>query len=204
MTALNTYSCAKCGASDRERLYAFWITNELVNNYKLTSGKAIHFAPEPSLSLFIKNLKIFEDYQTADLTMSDVNYHVDLMNLPFPTESYNFFVCSHVLEHVVDDHIAIGELFRITKRGGAGILMAPIFLDVSQTIEDPTVTDEGERWRLFGQNDHTRLYSHADYVARIEACGFHVKQLGETYFSSSIFKILGLKRTSILYIVTKP
>jgi SAM-dependent methyltransferase len=204
MTALDTYSCAECGASDRERLYAFWITNELMNNRNLTSGKTIHFAPEHSLSLFIKSLKVFDDYQTADLLMGNVNHNVDLMKLPFPAESYNFFICSHVLEHVVDDHAAICELFRITKKGGSGILMAPIFVGVPETIEDPTITDEGERWRLFGQNDHIRLYSHNDYVARIETCGFHVKQLDETYFGASVFKMLGLKRTSILYIVTKP
>lgn len=204
MTALDTYSCAKCGSSDRERLFAYWMAEVVKAGGFAGVTKAIHFAPEKGLADYIRRSKIFEDYQTADLLMEDADHRADLMNLSFSDSNFDFFICSHVLEHVPDDQIAIGELFRITRRGGMGILMAPVIVDLPKTIEDPSVTDEAGRWRLFGQYDHVRLYAHSDYVARILKSGFLLQQLDQKYFGSGAFKKLGLKPTSILYVVTKP
>jgi len=204
MTALDTYSCSKCNSSDRERLYAYWLAAEINAKAFSSKAKAIHFAPEKCFSDYIRRSKAFADYQTADLMMEDVDHKVDLMSLPFPDSSFDFFICSHVLEHVPDDRIAISELLRITRRGGRGILMAPVVVDLPQTIEDPTVTDEAGRWRLFGQNDHVRLYSHCDFVVRILESGFLLQQLNQNNFDNGVFEMLGLKSTSILYVVTKP
>lgn len=135
--------------------------------------------------------------------MPKVDFHVDLQNLPFKNDTYDFFICSHVLEHVADDRKAIGELYRITKPGGSGLLMAPICMDIDQTIEDPLIESESERWRLFGQNDHVRLYSHNDYVARIEEAGFSLRQMTRDDFGEDVFRRLGLQSTSILYVVSK-
>lgn len=203
MTALESYSCSRCGASDRERIYAYWLQNFYAQQQRNHAITAIHFAPENGLSSYLKSSNFFSDYQTADLMMHNVDHSADLMNLPFADESYGFFICSHVLEHVDDDIASIAELFRITKKGGSGILMAPIIIGLAKTIEDPSITDEGERWRLFGQNDHVRLYSHDDYVSRIEASGFKLQQLDQAFFGDTIFKELGLKQTTILYIASK-
>lgn len=203
MTALETYSCSSCGASDRERLYAWWLSQNISKKSTDKQLKAIHFAPESGLSSFIKSHNLFSDYQTADFMMENVDHKVDLLELPFGDNIYDFFICSHVLEHVEDDCKAISELYRITKRGGLGILMVPIIKDLDSTIEDPNITDEGERWRLFGQNDHVRLYARAEYVARILEAGFTLAQYDVSYFGSILFKTLGLKNSSVLYIVDK-
>ncbi len=202
MTALDTYSCFSCGASDRERLYAYWI--ELQLNIKMLTDKSriIHFAPEWTLSNKLKTLN-FNNYYTADLMMVGCDYQVDMMYLPFSDESYDFFICSHVLEHVESDDRAIAELYRIMKKGGYGILMAPIVVGLENTQEDSSVKDEAGRWKFYGQNDHVRLYAHDDYVKKIQSHGFYVEQLGEEYFGEAVFHSLGLKKTSILYVVTK-
>ncbi len=202
MTAHETYSCAICGASDRERLYAYWLRRELGRGN--VGGAAIHFAPEQALSKYLKAQDLLDEYKTADLHMAGVDYQVDLMNLPFEDNRFDFFICSHVLEHVQDDGRALKELLRIMKPGGRGILMAPIIVGLSATIEDPTAKSDAERWRLFGQNDHVRLYAHDDYVCRLERSGFLVHQYDENHFGAGVFKRLGLKSTSILYIVTRP
>lgn len=132
----------------------------------------IHFAPEPALSKHIRQKRYFASCETADMEMPGVDHRVDLQALPFEDDSRDFFICSHVPEHVADDRKAIRELYRITRPGGGGLLMAPICPDIGKTQEDPSITSESERWRLFGQNDHVRLYSHDDYVARIEESGF--------------------------------
>ena len=202
MASLETYTCAHCGASDRERLYALWIEQQIERGILSASMRVIHFAPEAPLSTKLIGLALF-DYETADLLMDKVDYKVNMMKMPFDDESFDFFICSHVLEHVESDDKAIMELYRITKRGGCGILVAPISVGLEKTLEDPSVTDESGRWRLFGQDDHVRLYAHDDYVQKIRSHGFHVDELGEAYFGEELFCSLGLKPTSILYVVRK-
>jgi SAM-dependent methyltransferase len=202
MTALQTYSCLNCGASDRERLYAYWIDLQIKSHKLSAASKIIHFAPEAVLSNKLKSLGL-SSYSTADLMMENCDYKVDMLDMPFDDESYDFFICSHVLEHVESDDKAISELFRITRQGGYGILMAPIIVGLEKTVEDPSVMDEAGRWRLYGQNDHVRLYAHDDYVHKIKSHGFIVQELGEIYFGSNVFEMLGLKRSSILYVVSK-
>lgn len=202
MLSLDAYTCTNCGASDRERLYALWIDQQIERSFFSRGLRAIHFAPETALSKKLKDLDFF-DYKTADLLMDDVDYKVDMMDMSFEDESFDFFICSHVLEHVDSDDQAIKELYRITKPGGRGILMAPIIVGLEKTVEDPGVKDEAGRWRLYGQNDHVRLYAHDDYVTKIRNHGFRVEELGEEYFGEEVFHTLGLTRTSILYVVSK-
>lgn len=200
--ALETYSCASCNASDRERLYALWIDQKMQSNQFSKKDRLIHFAPEKSLAKNILNKGIFS-YESADMMMENVDHQVDLTNLPFANESYDFFICSHVLEHINEDIKAISELYRITKKGGKGILMAPICQDIETTIEDPNITDPAERFQYFGQEDHVRLYSRTDFLNRISSTGFKVEQITINDFDSETFKRLGLSKTSRLYIVEK-
>lgn len=202
MIALDTYSCSNCGASDRERFYAHWIREQVSNGNLKKGDRVLHIAPEMALSTILRNAGLFF-YETADFAMEGVNHRVDLMNLPFGDKSWDFFICSHVLEHVENDDRAIRELFRVTRSGGMGILVAPIILNLQHTHEDPTVVSESERWRHFGQNDHVRLYAHDDYVQKIKSHGFLLQELGIKELGKDLFARLGLSPTSILYIVRK-
>lgn len=200
MTSLETYTCSKCGSSDRERLYAYWLKEKLSKEQQQIS--MIHFAPEFALSKWIlDNFTLI--YETADLMMEGVDHKVNILNMPFEDNSYDSFICSHILEHVDDDCLAVSEIYRILKPGGWGILMAPICTKIEHTLEDKNHTTEEERWKYYGQNDHVRLYSHNGYVDVISSSGFKVNQLGIKHFGKKIFKQLGLKETSILYIVEK-
>jgi SAM-dependent methyltransferase len=204
MTALATYFCRRCGASDRERLYAHWLQRCLDGGQLPHGIRVMHFAPEPMLTRYLRETNAFALYETADLTMPEVDHRgVDLTRLSFASASVDFFLCSHVLEHVPDDRAAIAELWRVTKPGGAGLLMAPIATDLQHTIEDPLETSPAQRWRRFGQDDHVRLYAHDDYVARLREGGFTVGQFGRDFFGADTFDALGVKSTSILYVVMK-
>lgn len=202
MLSMEAYTCTNCGASDRERLYALWIDQQIEMKLFPKSTRAIHFAPEAALSVKLKSIDLF-DYKTADILMDHVDFKIDMLSMPFDDESFDFFICSHVLEHVESDDQAIKELCRITKTGGCGILMAPIIMGLAKTVEDPSVKDEAGRWKLYGQYDHVRIYAHDDYVNKIRGHGFRVEELGESHFGEEIFRTLGLSRTSILYVVSK-
>jgi predicted SAM-dependent methyltransferase len=142
--------------------------------------------------------------RTADLMMPEVDDCVDIMDMScYTTGTFDFFICSHVLEHVSDDLQAMLELYRILKMGGKGILMVPILLSTTQTDEDPTLEDIGERWRRFGQDDHVRRYSKQGFIERAEATGFEVKQYDQTYFGQHVFNKHGISASSVLYVVEK-
>ncbi|HOL11018.1 MAG TPA: methyltransferase domain-containing protein [Bacillota bacterium] len=202
MTAKDTYFCSKCGASDRERLYAWYLRKTFNGN---ESFSFYHFAPEEGLRNFIKNYFSRIQYTTFDLLSERVDVKADLTNLNMIEDNEcDFFLCSHVLEHIEEDTKAIGELYRITKPGGKGILMAPISLAITTSIENvPDVKTDADCWRYYGQNDHVRVYAKGDFVNRILASGFKLHQYDLNYFGKRTFKELGLKDTSILYVVEK-
>ncbi len=197
------YSCPKCGASDRERLYALYLEREVINKQHPRKISLIHFAPESALSKKLEELN-FLAYRTADFASDEVDDKVDITNLSlYEDNSFDIFICSHVLEHVQNDKVAVKELYRILKIGGFGILMVPVIPYLEKTLEDFTKTTDEERWRYFGQNDHIRLYAKSDYVELIKGSAFNLKQLGAAYFGEEMFDRAGITRQSVLYIVEK-
>ena len=164
---------------------------------------ALDIAPSYPLKTFLcKYPNVL--YQSADKYMEGVDVVVDITNMDiFGSASFDFFICSHVLEHVPDDKKALSELFRILKPGGFGILMVPIILKNYQIDEDPNVTDVGERWRRFGQYDHVRLYSKTGFIERVKSAGFILNQYDADFFGRDTFFQLGISPKSVLYVVEK-
>jgi SAM-dependent methyltransferase len=202
------YSCPVCGASDRDRLYALYIQGNLA---KVATGGAIEildFAPSASFSRFMKRTlgrsEFRASYQTADLSLDGVDVHVDITDMAiYGDNRFDFFICSHILEHVSDDRQALGELYRILRPRGRGILMVPIVLGLNCIDEDPAVLDESERWRRFGQGDHVRLYSKERFMERVTDAGFSIHQYGKEHFGEDGFARCGITKQSILYVVEK-
>lgn len=201
MVNMTDYLCPWCYSADRDRAYAVWMKRELTEDF---SGTILDIAPAPSLSFFIRKNFPKADYKTADLSMEQVDYHLDIMDMNcLADESVDFFICSHVLEHVRDDRKAMRELHRILKKTGYGILVVPIDLSQTEIDEDPDCTDIGERWRRFGQDDHIRMYSRAGYLARLAEAGFQVLQFQKKYFGTQAMYENALTETATVYIVVK-
>lgn len=197
------YVCPSCGASDRERLYALYITKVLEQNPFTNRLTLLDIAPSHPLKAFLLKFASIK-YMSADKYMEDVDLVIDITDMgAVPSESYDIFICSHVLEHVDDDRKALSELFRILKPGGFGIVMAPIILKIDRIDEDPTITDVETRWQRFGQYDHVRLYSKKGFVERIHEAGFIVNQYGVEYFGRDVFIECGISLKSVLYVGRK-
>src|ERR1051325_2332483 len=137
------YFCPACGASDRDRLYALFLGDHIA---KLESGaQIVDFAASEVLSTFIPRAIEGKDirYRTADLLAENVDDRVDIADLrAYKNGQFEFFICSHVLEHVPDDRKALRELHRILKPGGQAILMVPIILSIDRIDEHPELSDE--------------------------------------------------------------
>jgi SAM-dependent methyltransferase len=199
---IKEYSCPACGASDRERLYMLYLSQVIRSPAFVRGSRLVHIAPEKALSQRIRQLGVF-DYCTADLAMDGVDDRVDVTAMSYADGSFDAFICSHVLEHVTDDRAALRELWRILKSGGWGIIMSPVMTNLSATVEDGSVTTEVERWRLFGQGDHVRLYAKTDFLMRIMEAKFSVKQLDANYFGLTTLVRCGIAPSSVLYVVTR-
>jgi len=194
------FFCPKCYSMDRERLYAWY----LKKNVLLTENNALlDFAPSASLSKWIKKNYSCR-YVTADLFMEEVDVKTDIEDMKvFESCSFDFVICSHVMEHVNSDLKAMSEIFRVLKKGGAAIIMTPILRGFDGIDEDPTCTDISERWRRFGQDDHIRLYSKKIFVGRLTQSGFSVQTISQNDIDKNEILKYGLPDNISLYIVTK-
>lgn len=159
--------------------------------------KVLHIAPE---SCFRRRMEqaIGPSYIAADLSSPLAMVHLDVQRLPWPDQTFDIVYCSHVLEHVTDDRLAMRELRRVLKPDGWGLILVPII--ATTTFEDPSVVDPEERLRLFGQKDHVRRYG-PDYVDRLREAGFAVQTVSATdLFSDADATRLGVAWGGSLYV----
>ena len=108
--------CPQCGSAERTRLQ-YLVLRRMDQTHDLSRMSAIHFAPERHLQHHFRRL--FGKYVSADLQARNVDYQVDLRDLPFDDASYDFVFASHVLEHIKEDLLALSEISRILRRGSS-------------------------------------------------------------------------------------
>jgi predicted SAM-dependent methyltransferase len=114
-------------------------------------------------------------YMTADFQRPDVDVRLDIVSMPFADNAFKGIICSHVLEHVVDDRSAMRELSRVLDPDGWALVIVPIA--ARETYEDPAVVEPAARLREFGQEDHVRRYG-LDVEQRLERW-FWVRRIAE-------------------------
>ncbi|SJM90645.1 class I SAM-dependent methyltransferase [Crenothrix polyspora] len=167
---VDNFSCPLCGSHDRERhLYLYLEKLEIVN--KLAGAKILHFAPEKRLSKIINEFKPL-NYVKADLFPTELDIEkIDMTNIPYESETFDFVIANHVLEHIPDDFKALSELIRVLKSGGIVILQTPFSSKLKSTFEDSGIDNDLLRLQVYGQEDHVRLYG-LDIFDRFTSVGF--------------------------------
>ncbi len=165
--------CWRCGSHERHR--AQWLLFERRPELLANARSLLHFAPEWCLRQRLEGYSHLR-YVTADLDQADVDLQVDITAIQLPDATFDAVICSHVLEHVVDDTAAMNGLRRITMPDGWCLVMVPLDLSRPHTYEDPAITLPEERERAYWQHDHVRLYA-ADVGERLAAAGFDVERI---------------------------
>ena len=157
--------CPVCKSLERDRhLFVF-----IQSIYPFLEGKKIlHFAPEKIYKQIFS--KSGADYYDADITMSTATYKIDMTDIKFTDDTFDYIIANHVLEHIPDDLKAMSELHRVLKKGGVAFLSVPLRHEFS---EDLTITDPEQRIRLFGQEDHVRYYNLETLCKRLSKAGFN-------------------------------
>jgi ubiquinone/menaquinone biosynthesis C-methylase UbiE len=162
----------------------------------------LHIAPEKNLQKVLKASNNIE-YISGDLNPLVADRKIDITNINFENDCFDFIICNHVLEHIQDDRKAMSELFRVLKSGGEAILQVPISKYNKKTFEDFSITSPEGRERYFGQKDHVRIYG-KDYKKRLESVGFKVNLYDiKNDLSIQDIKKYGINKEEILYIGKK-
>ena len=168
--------CSYCLSLERTRLY--WLYLKSVPFFFTSKIRLLHVAPQKTLFKRFRQVSSFE-YYPVDKFAEGYSYaegtlEMDITDIKYPNDMFDFILCSHVLEHVHDDKAAMKELYRVLKPGGFGIIQVPIDKSRAVTLEDDkSITDPLEREKVFGQADHVRVYG-LDYKDKLSSVGFKV------------------------------
>lgn len=169
--------CPYCGARERDRLTFLFLTRP---DGPTCGSPILHIAPEACLQPRLRRLAD-GDYVTADLIRTDVDQRFDLMAIPHPDATFHAVYCSHVLQDVPDDIVAMSELFRILEPGGWAILNVPVTAEVTVDHRDTPghVRGRGDR----RPDEHLRTYG-KDFPRRMESVGFEVRVISPADLAS--------------------
>jgi len=172
--------CHKCGSFERHRLLWMYL-NEKSDLFNVNNKiRLLHFAPE---KVFYDAFSTYQniEYYPCDFTPETYAHYakkvkiekIDITDISFEENYFDIIICSHVLEHISDDTLAMSELYRVLKKGGWSILQVPIDYNRETTYEDFSITTAKGRKKAFGQDDHVRIYGR-DYKDRLKKVGFVV------------------------------
>lgn len=193
--------CPGCSSLERHRLLWLYLQEKLnISNSRI---KLLNIAPDYVTQNKLKKLANI-DYLSVDLDSPLAMQKVDLTRIPFEDNLFDAIICYHVLEHIEDDVKAMSELFRILKPGGWAILQTPLDGEREKTFEDFNITSPLERKKIFGQEDHVRIYG-KDYFVRLKEAGFVVTEDSfiEKFSHSEIEKFV-LDKDEKIFFCTKP
>lgn len=174
-------TCPYCWSQPRHRWFFFYLNLTLPRDKPISF---LHFAPEKYLSELISKYKNIS-YLSVDIDPKKAMRAEDITCLSFPDESFDFVLCSHVLEHVDDDVKAIAEIHRILRNKWVAILDVPIDYSLQITYEDSSISTPKARTIAFLQKDHVRLYG-SDFPIKVSQSWLKVEKYD---FVSFLWKI---------------
>lgn len=201
---VDNFGCMYCGSMDRER-HLFMFFDELKVWEQLKNASILHFAPERCLSKKIKTMASGQ-YIMADLYPNNTNIQkIDVCNIPYNDNTFDFIICNHVLEHVKDYNHGIREIFRVLKHSGTAILQTPYSTLFDHHFWEESINTDELRAFFYGEVNHLRLFSRAQLFTEIEEAGFILKTIkSESLFNFNVSKYFGVNNQEELIRVIKP
>lgn len=191
--------CPNCGSIDRER-WLYYVMKNMINILGI-KGRVLHFAPELCLNMLIKSNGNI-DYYTGDIAPGRAKHITDITNIQYKDGFFDLVICNHVMEHIIEEEKAISEIKRVLNENGRFIFSVPICLDID-TYEDKSIITPDERLRVYGQEDHVRLYG-KDYKEYFERFGLNIKEfIPKKELKQEYIRKWGLIENDIIMIAEK-
>lgn len=192
--------CPRCGSLERQRFLAMLL--DVLAPLLPPVDVLLDIAPSEQTTQLFQRL---DPRVHTRVDLGADNRLVDVLGsitaLPYRDNCADLLVCYHVLEHVPDDLSAMRELTRVIKPDGVGLVQVP-FRRGTMTDEDPSVTDEAERIRRFGQADHVRYYGD-DFEDRLVKSGLGFRRVTpRTLLGMEMCTWLRLNPDEVVWIVS--
>ena len=181
--ACNTV-CPRCASFPRHRMVCACLEahgEHIFNNVLL-------FGAERSIENWLRRHGY--DYRTADLFDRTAEMKMDIQDTSFDDGSWSLIICNHVLEHVPDYRVALGELRRILSPDGILELSVPTDQNLDAVYEDTGTLTVQERISRFGQADHLRIFG-SDFTRILERAGFLVEEVRGDAFPTRFRTVIG-------------
>lgn len=192
--------CPYCGSLERHR-FLYIILEKMTDIFLYKLGNEpysiLHVSPEECLAERIKSPN-GTYYKSIDLENGKALYQMDISCLRFLDNTFKYIICSHVLEHVKNDMLALKELHRVLHPDGKLFIMVPI--TSSTTFENHYITEPHLRRQAFGQEDHVRRYG-LDFVDRVKSMGFKVTGVSPSEIVNRNY--FGIKGAGQVFICSK-
>lgn len=164
--------CKKCQSKERHRHLYLFLEKYKDLLFNQNEKQVLHWAPEQCIKTTLLKYQI--NYTGADLSPKNKSIKkLNITNITLPNESIDIIVCSHVLEHVIEDKKAMQECYRVLKSDAWAIFIVPIYSALKTTFEDKSIVSKKDRQFWFDQKDHVRKYG-LDFKNKLENSGFKV------------------------------
>lgn len=175
--------CPNCYSKDRERLVCLFLKFLLNNDFLQKNSKILHFSPERSLEHYFFKGK-FKNYYTANLRGKNIDFKIDLSKKIAFRDKFDLIICNHVLEHIQNDILALKNIYSMLSKDGMAILQTPYSKIIDQDYFINENLSPEENLKLYGQDDHVRIYSKKSLINKIKNTGFELEIFPSTYFNS--------------------
>ena len=161
--------CPACGSGRRQRLQ--WLYLERVHDFFNQNYLILDIAPMRYFQRYcLSNTQL--QYWSIDRATPWAMVQADITAVPYMVGAFQVVLCSHVLEHVPEDRVAMREINRLLAPEGIALIQVPVSGD--ETLEDLSLTDPEQRRQLYGREDHLRSYGR-DISDRLSQAGLRVK-----------------------------
>lgn len=168
--------CPICNSIDRMRWLDYILQNE-TDVYINAENVILHIAPEKCIEEKIKkSRKNGALYITGDIQEGLADEVIDITNIGYKSDFFDYIIVNHVLEHIEDEEKAMSELHRVLKDDGKLIFSIPV-CEKQNTFEirGGGMLTEEKKLELYGQKDHVRLYG-KDVKERMAKYSFRIKE----------------------------
>lgn len=111
----------------------------------------------------------------------------DVLSLPYRDGSFDWAICSEVIEHVLDPQVALAEICRVLRPAGAAILTVPLDENLEQTLLDvPEETlASGQYQEIKAHFDlkgsHLSSFTAESFEHLVQVSGFFIEAVAFTY-----------------------
>jgi len=163
--------CPRCGSLERQRQLARYLEGSK-RLLSLDCPRILEIGPSRADVKWLHKHSL-KNIIIVDITCGTASILMDITQLGFKGNVFDFVVCSHVLEHVPADLVAMREMLRVMKMGGTCVIQVPIQLALKETVEYGIPRPN--------EFDHVRAYG-ADFTSRLRSAGFEAIYAGDGLF----------------------